>query len=155
LIKASRLFVSATFADFAAERDVLQREVFPALDTYCTARGYQYYPLDLRWGLNEEAQLDQRTTEICLNEVRAARQGYPLPDFLIMIGNRYGPLQAISPAPAIIRWSCMPVRGWQIGSDGAHWRQRCIVDLRSLLVSIVGDLAAHGRVGKPASTSTM
>ena len=90
LIKAFRLFVSSTFADFAAERDILQREVFPALDTYCTAKGYQFYPLDLRWGVNEEAQLDQRTTEICLSEVRAAKADYPLPKFLIMIGNRCG-----------------------------------------------------------------
>jgi WD40 repeat protein len=90
LIKAFRLFVSSTFADFAAERDVLQREVFPALDGYCAAKGYQFYPLDLRWGVNEEAQLDQRTAEICLNEVRATKADYPPPNFLIMIGNRYG-----------------------------------------------------------------
>ena len=89
-VKAFRLFVSSTFADFAAERDVLQRQVFPALDAYCTAKGYQFYPLDLRWGVNEEAQLDQRTTEICLNEVRAAKADYPPPNFLILIGNRYG-----------------------------------------------------------------
>jgi WD40 repeat protein len=90
LIKAFRLFVSSTFADFSDERDVLQRRVFPELDAYCTARGYQFYPLDLRWGVNEEAQLDQRTVEICLNEVRAAKTDYPPPNFLIMIGNRYG-----------------------------------------------------------------
>jgi WD40 repeat protein len=90
LVKAFRLFISSTFADFVAERDVLQREVFPALDAYCTARGYQFYPLDLRWGVNEEAQLDQRTVEICLNEVRAAKADYPPPNFLILIGNRYG-----------------------------------------------------------------
>src|ERR1700692_4296115 len=90
LIKAFRLFVSSTFADFAAERNVLQREVFPTLDAYCTTNGYQFLPLDLRWGVNEEAQLDQRTAEICLNEVRAAKRDYPPPNFLIMLGNRYG-----------------------------------------------------------------
>jgi hypothetical protein len=90
LLKAFRLFVSSTFADFAAERDVLQRDVFPTLDAYCAAKGYQFYPLDLRWGINEEAQLDQRTAEICLNEVRAAKQDYPPPNFLILIGDRYG-----------------------------------------------------------------
>ncbi|MGO9475573.1 MAG: AAA family ATPase [Rhodomicrobium sp.] len=89
LVKAFRLFVSSTFADFAQERDVLQSSVFPALDDYCTAKGYQFYPIDLRWGVSEEAQLDQRTSEICLSEVRAA-MGYPPPNFLIMIGNRYG-----------------------------------------------------------------
>jgi hypothetical protein len=39
--------------------------------------------------VNEEAQLDQRTAEICLGEVAAAKR-YPSPNFLIMIGDRYG-----------------------------------------------------------------
>jgi hypothetical protein len=39
---------------------------FPVLDAYSAAKGYQFYPLDLRWGVNEEAQLDQRTAEICV-----------------------------------------------------------------------------------------
>ena len=51
--------------------------------------GYQFHAVDLRWGVNEEAQLDQRTAEICLGEVSAAK-GYPPPNFLIMIGDRYG-----------------------------------------------------------------
>ena len=89
LVKAFRLFVSSTFADFAQERELLQSKVFPALDAYCAAKGYQFLPLDLRWGVSEEAQLDQRTAEICLGEVRAAKD-YPPPNFLIMIGNRYG-----------------------------------------------------------------
>ena len=89
LIKAFRLFVSSTFADFFAERELLQSEVFPALNAYCAAKGYQFLPLDLRWGVNEEAHLDQRTVEICIDEVQAAK-GYPPPNFLIMIGNRFG-----------------------------------------------------------------
>jgi hypothetical protein len=43
----------------------------------------------LRWGVNDEAHLDQRTAEICLGEVAAAK-GYPPPNFLIMVGDRYG-----------------------------------------------------------------
>ena len=89
LVKAFRLFVSSTFADFGQERELLQSRVFPALDAYCAAKGYQFLPLDLRWGVSEEAQLDQRTAEICLGEVSAAKD-YPPPNFLIMIGNRYG-----------------------------------------------------------------
>jgi len=112
LIKAFRLFVSSTFADFKAERDILQGEVFPALDTYCTAKGYQFYPIDLRWGVNEEAQLDQRTAEICVGEVRAAKQGYPPPNFLIMIGNRYG----TAPLPyAIAQDEFEAILGWLEG----------------------------------------
>jgi hypothetical protein len=88
-IKAFRLFVSSTFADFTQERELLQNKVFPTLDAYCAAKGYQFQLLDLRWGISEEAQLNQRAAEICLDEVCAAK-GYPPPNFLIMIGNRYG-----------------------------------------------------------------
>jgi WD40 repeat protein len=88
-VKAFRLFVSSTFKDFAQEREVLQSKVFPALDANCAARGWQFHAVDLRWGVNEEAQLDQRTADICLGEVRAAKD-YPAPNFLVMIGDRYG-----------------------------------------------------------------
>ncbi len=89
LLKSFRLFVSSTFADFQSEREVLQAQIFPALDAYCSAKGYQFYPLDMRCGINEEAGLDQRTADICLEEVEAAK-GYPPPNFLILIGDRYG-----------------------------------------------------------------
>ena len=89
LLKAFRLFVASTFEDFVQERELLQSKVFPAVDAYCAARGYQFHAVDLRWGVNEEAQLDQRTAEICLGEVSAAKD-YPPPNFLVMIGDRYG-----------------------------------------------------------------
>jgi WD40 repeat protein len=89
LIKAFRLFVSSTFSDFAQERELLQSKVFPALDTHCAAKGYQFHAIDLRWGVNAEAQLDQRTAEICLGEVAAAKR-YPPPNVLIMLGDRNG-----------------------------------------------------------------
>ena len=89
LIKAFRLFVSSTFSDFAQEREILQSKVFPNLDAYRAAKGYQFHAIDLRWGVNEEAQLDQRTAEICLGEVAAAKR-YPPPNLLIMVADWYG-----------------------------------------------------------------
>src|SRR4026209_143803 len=89
LIKAFRLFVSSPFTDFVQEREILQSKVFPALHAYCSTKGYQFHAVDLRWGVNDEAHLDQRTAEICLGEVAAAK-GYPPPNFLIMVGDRYG-----------------------------------------------------------------
>jgi|GEM_PF-5124084 len=46
-----RLFVSSTFADFALERTILQRRVFPALRQECQAAGFRFQPIDLRWGI--------------------------------------------------------------------------------------------------------
>ena len=84
-----RLFISSTFSDFSLERDILQTEVFPEIEIYCAERGYQFQAIDLRWGVSEEAQIDQRTIEVCINEVRACRS-HSDPNFLILIGDRYG-----------------------------------------------------------------
>lgn len=87
--KTFRLFISSTFSDFQEEREVLHKEVFPELEQYCESRGCQFQPIDLRWGVNVEAQLDQKTLQVCLDEVRACKH-YPHPNFLIMAGERYG-----------------------------------------------------------------
>jgi hypothetical protein len=87
--KTFRFFISSTFKDFAKEREVLQTKVFPRIKQYCAQRGYAFQPIDLRWGVSEEAQLDQKTLELCLNEVRACKT-HLHPNFLIMIGDRYG-----------------------------------------------------------------
>ena len=87
--KTFRLFISSTFSDFQNERELLQVKVFPEIEKYCEDIGYQFQPIDLRWGINNEAQLDQKTIEICLEEVKACKH-FPYPNFLIMLGNRYG-----------------------------------------------------------------
>ena len=78
--KTFRLFISSTFSDFTKEREILQAEVFPFIEQYCENNGYQFQPIDLRWGVNEEAQLDQKTLEICLNEVKVCKT-HPHPNF--------------------------------------------------------------------------
>lgn len=87
--KTFRLFISSTFDDFKLERDVLQEKVFPALSELCNKYGFGFMPIDLRWGINQEAQIDQKTIELCLNEVKACKSE-PHPDFIIMLGDRYG-----------------------------------------------------------------
>jgi hypothetical protein len=88
-MKTFRLFISSTFSDFAQERDVLQTEVFPLLSKLCAKTGFGFMPIDLRWGVSEGAQLDQKTLELCLSEVRSCRSE-PHPDFVILSGDRYG-----------------------------------------------------------------
>ena len=59
-----RLFVSSTFSDFKAERDVLQRTVFPKLQQLCLSKGLRFQAIDLRWGVPEKAGKDNRTMRI-------------------------------------------------------------------------------------------
>ena len=100
-----RLFVSSTFSDFIAEREALQKDVFPKLERYCAERGARFQAVDLRWGITEEAQREHDTMRICLEEVRRCQQLSPRPNFAVLLGDRYG-------------WEPVPAR---ISQD--HWKR--------------------------------
>jgi NACHT domain- and WD repeat-containing protein len=85
-----RIFVSSTFSDLKAERDALQRFVFPRLRELCAGRGGRFQAIDLRWGVSEEAGLDQRTMPICLGEIERCQRVTPRPNFIVLLGDRYG-----------------------------------------------------------------
>ncbi len=87
--KTFRLFISSTFNDFRGERKALQKEVFPEIKKHCVEKGFTFQPIDLRWGVTDEAQLDQKALELCLNEVRSCKL-HAAPNFLLMLGDRYG-----------------------------------------------------------------
>lgn len=85
-----RLFVSSTFEDLKEERDALQREVFPKLRKLCEVHGARFQVIDLRWGVRDEAALDQKTMEICLREIERCQHTGIKPNFIILLGQRYG-----------------------------------------------------------------
>lgn len=95
-----RIFISSTFSDLKAERDALQARVFPRLQALCLAHGARFQAVDLRWGVSEEAGRDQQTMAICLGEIERCQQVTPRPNFLILLGDRYGwrPLPETIPA---------------------------------------------------------
>lgn len=85
-----RIFVSSTFADLVAERNALQEHVFPLLRDFCMQHGTRFQAIDLRWGVSEEAGLDQQTINICLDEIERCRNTSPRPNFIVLLGDRYG-----------------------------------------------------------------
>jgi hypothetical protein len=84
-----RIFISSTFNDFRLERAVLQKFIFPKVKKEAYKKGISFLPIDLRWGVSEEAQVDHRTMDICLSEVERAKTD-PHPDFIILSGDKYG-----------------------------------------------------------------
>jgi hypothetical protein len=94
-----RVFVSSTFRDFALERNALQERIWPRLRDLCMRHGARFQAIDLRWGVSEEAGQDQRAMQICLEEIRRCQQVTPRPNFIVLLGDRYGwrPLPAIIP----------------------------------------------------------
>lgn len=85
-----RVFVSSTFSDMKHERNALAAEVYPKLEELCQKNGFQFQAIDLRWGVSTEAGLDHRTMRICFDELRRAQEISPEPNFLVLLGDRYG-----------------------------------------------------------------
>lgn len=100
-----RLFVSSTFSDMKTERDLLQRRVFSELRAHCAKLGLRFQAIDLRWGVSEEAGRHNRTMRICLQELRRCQESAIKPDFLVLLGDRYGwrPLPELIPSQLFLR----------------------------------------------------
>ena|ERR1039458_3608309 len=91
-----RVFVSSTFEDLKEERDV-----FPKLRKLCEQHGARFQAIDLRWGVRDEAAVDQRTMEICLTEIERCQAAGVRPNFIVLLGDRYGSLPVPAPFSTI------------------------------------------------------
>ena len=80
-----RVFISSTFSDFAEERDLFVRRVFPELRRKCRERQVELVDVDLRWGITEEEARQGKVLPICLAEIDRSR-----PYFIGLLGERYG-----------------------------------------------------------------
>lgn len=85
-----RVFISSTFSDLKVERNALHEKVFPKLRDLCSQHGCRFQAIDLLWGVSEEAALDQQTMRICLEEIERCQKLSPRPNFIILLGDRYG-----------------------------------------------------------------
>ena len=83
--RTTRIFLSSTFRDFAEERDLLVRKVFPELRRRCRERQVELIDVDLRWGITEKQAQRGEVMPICLAEIDRSR-----PYFMGFIGERYG-----------------------------------------------------------------
>ncbi len=88
--KVFRVFVSSTFTDMKEERRLLQKNVFPKLEKFCEENSAKFQAVDLRWGVSEESQLNQKTLDICFNEINRCQRITPKPNFIILLGDKYG-----------------------------------------------------------------
>jgi hypothetical protein len=51
-----RVFLSSTFRDFAGERELLVKTIFPELRRRCRERQVELVDVDLRWGITGTAR---------------------------------------------------------------------------------------------------
>ena len=80
-----RVFISSTFRDMHAERDELQKFVFPELQHRCESRDVTCNVVDSRWGITEEEAVNGCVIPIHFEEINRCR-----PYFIGLLGERYG-----------------------------------------------------------------
>uniref|UniRef100_A0A1A8DN79 Telomerase-associated protein 1 n=3 Tax=Nothobranchius TaxID=28779 RepID=A0A1A8DN79_NOTKA len=85
-----RVFISSTFRDMHAERDVLVRSVFPELRRRAALHRLYLQEVELRWGVTEDES--ERATELCLSEVCRSQM------LVGILGERYG---QVPPRPVL------------------------------------------------------
>ncbi|MDL2273024.1 DUF4062 domain-containing protein [Oscillospiraceae bacterium OttesenSCG-928-G22] len=83
------IFVSSTFKDMQAERDLLRDRVIPALNEFAAPYGKVVEMIDLRWGVDtanmSEEESSRQVLHTCLDEIERSR-----PFFIGFLGGRYG-----------------------------------------------------------------
>ncbi|KAL3867039.1 hypothetical protein ACJMK2_044276 [Sinanodonta woodiana] len=94
-----RVFLSSTFSDMAEERNALLEHVYPKLKKYTKEKyGAEFQIVDMRWGVTNESQNDHMTSTVCLKEIRNCQRISIGPNFVALIGQKYG----YRPIPAMI-----------------------------------------------------
>ena len=64
-----RIFFSSPFRGLEVEREELTRRYWPQIKSFCNARGLQFVPVDMRWGITSELSDSAQTIKICLKEI--------------------------------------------------------------------------------------
>ncbi len=95
--RSIRFFISSTFADMEPERNAITR-LMSKLHAEYSPSGWSIDYIDLRWGVSKESSAENNTMQICLNELRRCKDLSPRPNFMFLIGDRYGWL----PLPEIL-----------------------------------------------------
>lgn len=83
------VFISSTFKDMQAERDMLMLDVLPEINARVRKYGESIGFVDLRWGIDtsdlETDESYKKILSVCFDEIDHAR-----PYMIVLIGERYG-----------------------------------------------------------------
>ncbi|XP_077982009.1 telomerase protein component 1-like [Glandiceps talaboti] len=105
--KTIRVFVSSTFKDFHAEREILIKQVFPDLRGWCEKRRLHLVECDLRWGVPKDTTSEE-TLRICLGEIDRCYADNVMPFFLNLTSERCGWIPSSAEVPQALvseyRW---------------------------------------------------
>ena len=105
-----RVFVSSTFRDMQAERDILIKRIFPQFRKLCEERAVTWTEVDLRWGITAEQSAEGKVLPLCLAEIERCR-----PRFIGLLGQRYGWVPDSIPADLCRATLCLATCAWMLG----------------------------------------
>lgn len=87
--KQYSIFISSTFVDMDAERDIIKFQVVNRLNSHFSTRKISFQVIDLRSGINTELfskeERERRILDVCFNSIDTSR-----PFFIGLLGERYG-----------------------------------------------------------------
>lgn len=90
------VFVSSTFKDFQAERDILNDRVRPELNIHACACGETVGFCDLRWGIDTSTDSEEAATQkilsVCMDQIDRSS-----PYMIVLLGDRYGYIPGAGP----------------------------------------------------------
>lgn len=82
-------FISSTFKDMQAERDILHERIFPRLRALLKSCGEEVQEVDLRWGVDTvnmtEEESGYEVLKICIDAIDRCK-----PYLVVLLGERYG-----------------------------------------------------------------
>jgi len=84
------LYVSGSLEDTLVERKYISQFVIPKLELWCSAKGYDFSGIDLRWGLSSEISDDHQTSTIHMQELEKAYNQSAMTIFYFVSGEKYG-----------------------------------------------------------------
>jgi nephrocystin-3 len=113
--KVVRVFVSSTFTDFFAEREVLVKYIFPKLREWCEQRRILLVEVDLRWGVPAESTTET-ILRACLGEIERCVEENSIPFFINLLGQRYGWVPTREQIPTDVFEEFQ----WRIGASVTH-----------------------------------
>ena len=83
------VFISSTFKDMQAERDLLHEKIFPRLRRMAAEYGEDVQELDLRWGVDTadmtEEESGHMVLKVCIDAIDRC-----VPYIIVLLGERYG-----------------------------------------------------------------
>ncbi|KAJ8042119.1 NACHT domain- and WD repeat-containing protein 1 [Holothuria leucospilota] len=89
-----RIYVSSIQDDSEAERAALMDTVFPKLREYAATKGVELHVVDPHWGVWDPKLDDERTVDLCKEEIDRCQRLSIGPNFVTFLNQKYGRLIA-------------------------------------------------------------